>query len=87
VRPRQTKVSYQSPEDLLALSRALDKLSAEAGLSSNLQSVITPYGLRVMLHDTDRQGMFVRGSAVPTDRFRKLLRQMGPCSRKWRTRC
>jgi chemotaxis protein MotB len=40
--------------------------------------VITPYGLRVMLHDTDRQGMFVRGSAVPTDRFRKLLRKMGP---------
>ena len=74
----QTKVSYQSPEDLLSLSRALDKLSDEAGLKSNLQSVITPYGLRVMLHDTDKQGMFVRGSAVPTDRFRKLLRQMGP---------
>ncbi|MCC7712807.1 OmpA family protein [Janthinobacterium lividum] len=74
----QTKVSYQSPEDLMALSRALDKLSDEAGLKSNLQSVITPYGLRVMLHDTDKQGMFVRGSAVPTDRFRKLLRQMGP---------
>ncbi|CDG82553.1 flagellar motor protein MotB [Janthinobacterium agaricidamnosum] len=74
----QPKMSYQSPEDLAALSRALDKLSAEAGLSNNLQSVITPYGLRVMLHDTDKQGMFVRGSSIPTDRFRKLLRQMGP---------
>ena len=72
------KVSYQSPEDLAALSRALSKLSAEAGLTSNLESVVTPYGLRVMLHDTDRQGMFVRGSAVPTDRFRRLLREMGP---------
>lgn len=71
-------VSYQSPEDLRALSRALAKLSAEAGLSNNLESVVTPYGLRVMLHDTDRQGMFVRGSAVPTERFRLLLRQMGP---------
>ncbi|KAB8044446.1 flagellar motor protein MotB [Janthinobacterium aquaticum] len=74
----QPKVNYQSPEDLMALSRALDKLSDEAGLKSNLQSVVTPYGLRVMLHDTDKQGMFVRGSAVPTDRFRKLLREMGP---------
>ncbi|OBV40915.1 chemotaxis protein MotB [Janthinobacterium psychrotolerans] len=72
------KMSYQTPEDLLALSRALDKLSEEAGLKSNLQSVVTPHGLRVMLHDTDKQGMFVRGSAVPTDRFRKLLREMGP---------
>ena len=74
----QPKVSYQSPEDLMVLSRALDKLSDEAGLKSNLQSVVTPYGLRVMLHDTDKQGMFVRGSAVPTDRFRRLLREMGP---------
>ena len=72
------KMSYQTPEDLMALSRALDKLSDEAGLKSNLQSVVTPHGLRVMLHDTDKQGMFVRGSAVPTDRFRKLLREMGP---------
>ena len=74
----QPKVSYQTPEDLLSLSRALDKLSDEAGLKSNLESVVTPYGLRVMLHDTDKQGMFVRGSPVPTDRFRKLLREMGP---------
>ncbi len=76
-RPQQ-KVSYQSPEDLAALARSLSKLSKEAGLTSNLQAVVTPYGLRVMLHDTDRQGMFVRGSAVPTGRFRDLLRQMGP---------
>jgi chemotaxis protein MotB len=72
------KVKYDSPNDLDALSKALSKMSAEAGLTSNLEAVVTPYGLRVMLHDTDRQGMFVRGSAVPTDRFRALLRKMGP---------
>jgi len=72
------KIKYDSPSDLAALSKALTKMSAEAGLTSNLESVITPYGLRVMLHDTDRQGMFVRGSAVPTDKFRALLRRMGP---------
>lgn len=72
------KVKYDSPNDLAALSKALTKMSAEFGLTSNLEAVITPYGLRVMLHDTDHQGMFVRGSAVPTDKFRALLRKMGP---------
>jgi chemotaxis protein MotB len=72
------KVSYETPADLQKLSQALAEMSTEAGLASNLESVITPYGLRVMLHDTDRQGMFVRGSAVPTDRFKRLLSKMGP---------
>jgi len=76
------KVKYDSPSDLAALSKALTKMSAEAGLTANLESVITPYGLRVMLHDTDHQGMFVRGSAVPTDKFRALLRKMGPLFRQ-----
>ena len=72
------KVTYDSPADLAALSKALTKMSADFGLTSNLESVITPYGLRVMMHDTEHQGMFVRGSAVPTDKFRSLLRKMGP---------
>ena len=76
------KVTYESPADLAALSKALTKMSAEFGLTSNLEAIITPYGLRVMLHDTDRQGMFVRGSAVPTDKFRALLRKMGPLFKK-----
>lgn len=74
----EKKVSYETQEDLQSLSRALTKMSAEFGLSSNLETVVTPYGLRVMLHDTDKQGMFVRGSAIPTDRFKHLLRKMGP---------
>jgi chemotaxis protein MotB len=72
------KVSYQSPAELASLSRALATMSADAGLSSNLEAVVTPYGLRVILHDTEREGMFVRGSAIPTERFRRLLRKMGP---------
>ncbi|HEY4066963.1 MAG TPA: flagellar motor protein MotB [Burkholderiaceae bacterium] len=72
------KVHYESPADLKTLSQVLEKLSVDAGLSSNLQTVITAYGLRVMLHDTDKQGMFERGSAAPNERFRNLLRKMGP---------
>ncbi|WP_371875650.1 flagellar motor protein MotB [Duganella aceris] len=78
----ETKVKYDSPSDLAALSRALTKMSSDFGLTSNLEAIVTPYGLRVMLHDTDRQGMFVRGSAVPTDKFRALLRKMGPLFRQ-----
>jgi len=79
--PTQTaenRVRYESPEDLKLLATTLTKMSEEAGLGANLESVITPYGLRVLLHDTDSQGMFVRGSAVPTDKFARLLHSMGP---------
>jgi len=79
--PQQTaeqRTLYETPEDLTLLAKTLAKMSSDQGLASNLESVITPYGLRVMLHDTDNQGMFVRGSAVPTGKFSKLLHQMGP---------
>ena len=72
------QIGYETPADLSALSRALTELSAEAGLAPNLATVVTPYGLRVMLHDTDKQGMFMRGSALPTGRFARLLQKMGP---------
>lgn len=72
------RTKYESPSELAALAHQLQQMSAEAGLASNLATVITPDGLRVMLHDTDRQGMFVRGSPLPTDRFAKLLRAMAP---------
>lgn len=76
--PASATLRYASPADLEALARALAALSAQAGLAGNVQSVLTPQGLRVLLHDTDRLGMFVRGSAMPTPRFSRLLRQMGP---------
>ncbi|WP_375213041.1 flagellar motor protein MotB [Aquabacterium sp.] len=72
------KVRYDSAADLAELAQVLQRLSEDAGLGGNLQSVITPHGLRVMVHDTDKQGMFVRGSATPSERFRRLLRDMGP---------
>lgn len=76
--PSAPKVAYETPSDLAALSKALTELSVNAGLASNLATVVTPYGLRVMLHDTDKQGMFMRGSALPTGRFARLLQKMGP---------
>jgi chemotaxis protein MotB len=73
---------YESPSELAALAHALQQMSADAGLASNLATVVTPEGLRVTLHDTDRQGMFVRGSPIPVDRFSKLLRAMAPLFEK-----
>jgi chemotaxis protein MotB len=71
-------VSYDSPADLAKLSHKLAELSADAGLAPNLETVVTPTGLRVMLHDTDRQGMFMRGSPLPTPRVARLLKKMAP---------
>lgn len=72
------RTSYDSPQELARLSQALQQMSEAAGLGANLSAVVTPFGLRVMLHDTDRQGMFMRGSPLPTPRFGRLLRTMAP---------
>ena len=76
------RTQYESASELAALARALQQMSVDAGLSSNLATVVTPNGLRVMLHDTDRQGMFERGSPLPTTKFSKLLRTMAPLFEK-----
>jgi chemotaxis protein MotB len=72
------KARYESPAELQALARMLALLGEQAGLAGNVRTIVTPQGLRVMLHDTDRQGMFERGSAAPSERFTGLLRRMGP---------
>jgi chemotaxis protein MotB len=73
-----TRTRFESPAELQALAQVLVQVSAQVGLSSNLGAVVTPYGLRVMLHDTDRQGMFEVGSAVPGPALRAMLRKLGP---------
>lgn len=70
--------SYESPAELATLARMIEKVSAEEGLAGNLQTAVTPQGLRLMLHDTDARGMFERGSAMPSERFKALLRKLGP---------
>lgn len=75
---RLSKHRYETTADMQELAQVLVQLSERTGLAGNLQAVVTPYGLRLMLHDTDRQGMFKRGSSVPSDAFRQLLRDMGP---------
>ncbi|POZ63387.1 flagellar motor protein MotB [Chromobacterium alticapitis] len=75
--PEVMRRSYDSEADLRKLATELSDMSRQAGLESNLQTVVTPYGLRVTLHDTDKQGMFERGSAIVEPRFRDLLQRMG----------
>lgn len=75
---RLSKVHYETPQDMIELSNVLAQVGAEVGLSSNIRTIITPYGLRVLMHDTEKQGMFQRGSSAPNERFRNLLRSLGP---------
>ncbi|NDV12789.1 flagellar motor protein MotB [Crenobacter caeni] len=79
VTPQQSgaRVSYETPEQMKALAKKLSDMSVEAGLAGHLQTVVTPWGLRVMLHDTEREGMFELGSAKTTPRFKALLGEMG----------
>jgi chemotaxis protein MotB len=75
---RLSKAHYESHADMIELSTVLAAIGAEVGLSSNIRTIITPYGLRVLMHDTDKQGMFQRGSSSPNERFRRLLKRLGP---------
>ncbi len=75
---RLSKTTYETPADMAELAAVLTRLSEQAGLAGNVQLMITAYGLRVILHDTDNKGMFSRGSAVANEPFVQLLRKVGP---------
>jgi chemotaxis protein MotB len=75
---RLSKAHYESHADMVELSQVLAALGAEVGLSNNVRTIITSYGLRVLMHDTDKTGMFQRGSSAPNERFRLLLKKLGP---------
>ena len=47
-------------------------------MGSSLARHLVTAGFPVIVHDTDKQGMFERGNSVPNDHFRRLLRRMGP---------
>jgi chemotaxis protein MotB len=72
-----TAVSYASDDELRALAADVEQMAREANLQNNLQAVMTPSGLRVMLHDTHRRGIFELGSAVPDKVFEDLMQRMG----------
>ncbi|KVO87709.1 hypothetical protein WL21_04835 [Burkholderia ubonensis] len=59
------------------LAAQFEQLGVDTGLRDNLRTVATPFGLRVMLHDSDARGVFERGSASPSPPFRPLLHRMG----------
>lgn len=75
---RLSKTLFETRADMAELAEALDRLTEQAGLVGNVDSLITPYGLRVMLHDTDKRGMFERGRATAAEGFSNLLERIGP---------
>lgn len=75
---RLSKAHYESHADMVELANVLAQIGEKVGLARNVRTIITPYGLRVLMHDTEKQGMFQRGSSVPNERFRNLLRSLGP---------
>jgi len=75
---RVSKTLYETSADMAELAEVLGRLGEITGLAANVHSLITPQGLRVLLHDTDKRGMFELGSAAPTAPFVELLRRIGP---------
>jgi len=73
---------FETEDQLKELARVVARLVDDAGLADNLQLVITPHGLRIVMHDTDKEGMFARGSAMPSEKFRDVLYKLGPLFKK-----
>lgn len=78
----EAKKLLESPEELAALSRRVREVGSLVGLGENLAMMVTAEGLRIMVHDTEKSGMFKLGSAEPTPQFISLLRRIGPMFRE-----
>ena len=72
------KKLLDSPEELAELSRRVKAAGAVIGISDHITAVVTAEGLRILVHDTDKAGMFRLGSAEPMPAFARLLRSIGP---------
>lgn len=72
------KKLLDSPEELAELSRRVKKAGAQIGLSDHITAVVTAEGLRILVHDTEKAGMFRSGSAEVMPAFAQLLRRIGP---------
>jgi len=74
---KRTQPIADTQDALHALAERVRVLGEEAGLLDNLQTIVTPMGLRVMLHDTDERGVFVSGGGTPSEPFRPMLTKLG----------
>lgn len=72
------KKLLDSPDELAELSRRVRKAGTQIGLSEHITAVVTAEGLRILVHDTDKVGMFRSGSAEVMPAFAQLLRRIGP---------
>ncbi|MBN3728760.1 OmpA family protein [Burkholderia sp. Ac-20379] len=63
-------------DELLELARQIEALGRAEHLERHIDSMMTPFGLRVMLHDTDERGLFERGSAQVAAPFDRLLTEI-----------
>lgn len=72
------KKLLDSPEELAELARRVRKVGAQIGLSEHITAIVTAEGLRILIHDTDKAGMYRLGSAELTPKFAQLLKRIGP---------
>lgn len=68
----------ESREDLERLSQQVRAVGNQLGLQDHLETMVTAEGLRVLIHDTEHEGMFRVGSSEPSGKFAALLQRIGP---------
>jgi chemotaxis protein MotB len=64
---------YNTREDLEQLADLIEELSGEVDALSNLEVIVVPQGLRILIKDDQQRFMFERGSARLNPHFQRLL--------------
>ncbi|MGV2290549.1 flagellar motor protein MotB [Trinickia sp. YCB016] len=70
--------SADSTAQQQALAAAIQAQAKALGLDKNMETIVTQDGLRIVVHDTDDHGMFVRGSDVLETPVAMLFRRLAP---------
>jgi chemotaxis protein MotB len=61
-----------------ALAAAIQAQAKALGLEQNIETIVTQDGLRIVVHDSDDHGMFVRSSDVLEPQLAKLFSSLAP---------
>ncbi|MDB2387223.1 OmpA family protein [Shewanella sp.] len=69
---------FETQAQLELLAKEIDKVIKEAGMSNNVDLKIVPQGIRILMHDNEKELMFTRGSAHFKPYFEDLLMALGP---------
>ena len=70
--------TFDTQEQLVLLAQVIENMARQTSAEGNVDIIVTPQGLRIVLQDDYKQSMFLRGGATLTPFFEDLLLALAP---------